>query len=159
MRKIFKFIDDIVWFLKWRFVPHHQYNKIHLPTKPGYYDQDERLIMAVFQMNREYLNELRAMFDTKELFMEFVESSKEDKLRLDADNFFFIEKGKLEDQAEEITSNMEGSGEYIKEKLGFDYTENDREKIVEKYEFENKIRKIQMKHMMNIIKHVDSMWV
>jgi len=43
-----KWIKDIPWHFKWRFVKKHRYNKINLPMLPGYYDSDVRLLAAIF---------------------------------------------------------------------------------------------------------------
>jgi hypothetical protein len=50
-----KRIDKIVWGFKWRYVRRHQYNIVRTDLKPGYYDEDTRMLHACMTLLCHYV--------------------------------------------------------------------------------------------------------
>ena len=46
-----------IWWLRHRFVPKHRYNLVRTGLKPGYYDQDTRMLHACFALLGDYIEE------------------------------------------------------------------------------------------------------
>lgn len=68
-RKIHKYItrplSDLKWAIIWRYHPNHQYNKVKLSLEPGYYDPDDRILYAIFDITSEFVewNKKEKLFD------------------------------------------------------------------------------------------------
>lgn len=56
--RISKKIEQPYYWFAHRFVKKHQYNTIHTSLKPGYYDPDIILTVALFEKACEYYNEI-----------------------------------------------------------------------------------------------------
>ena len=57
LHRLLKRNSDVLWELKWRFIPKHRYNLVRTGLKPGYYDQDTRILHACLALMGEYIEE------------------------------------------------------------------------------------------------------
>lgn len=48
---------DLWWKFKWKFIPSHQYNKLHTGLPLGYYDPDTQILYAVMNSLKRFMEE------------------------------------------------------------------------------------------------------
>lgn len=68
-----KFVTEPIWQLKYRLVPRHRYNIVRTGLKPGYYDQDMRLLHAAMTLLDSYVDEVGGIEELEEWTGELAE--------------------------------------------------------------------------------------
>lgn len=53
-----RFVTEPIWWVKHRLIPRHRYHVVKTSLKPGYYDQDHRLMYAAMALLDDYLDEV-----------------------------------------------------------------------------------------------------
>jgi hypothetical protein len=53
--RFFVWLDNLKWEVLWRVHPRHQYHIVRTGLRPGYYDQDERILHACMELLVEYV--------------------------------------------------------------------------------------------------------